>query len=71
VLISLSGQPGVGKTTIARELAAQIGAVHLRIDSIEQTLRNQGIQVEGEGYPSPTPSLRTTCAWAGLSSPIA
>jgi predicted kinase len=50
VLISLSGLPGVGKTTVARELAAQIGAVHLRIDSIEQALRNEGIQVEGEGY---------------------
>jgi predicted kinase len=50
VLISLSGLPGVAKTTLARELAAQIGAVHLRIDSIEQALRNEGIQVEGEGY---------------------
>jgi predicted kinase len=24
--------------------------VHLRIDSIEQALRNEGVQVEGEGY---------------------
>ena len=36
MLIILGGLPGSGKTTIARELAGQLGAVHLRIDSIEQ-----------------------------------
>jgi predicted kinase len=38
MLIILSGLPGVGKSTVARELARQIGAVHLRIDSIEQAI---------------------------------
>lgn len=50
MLVVLSGLPGVGKTTIARELAASMGAVHLRIDTIEQALRNAGSKVEGEGY---------------------
>jgi predicted kinase len=50
LLIGLSGLPGVGKTTIAREFARAAGAVHLRIDSIEQALRNEGIIVEGQGY---------------------
>jgi predicted kinase len=50
MLIVLSGLPGVGKTTIARELAAVLPAVHLRIDSIEQALRDCGVKVEGEGY---------------------
>jgi predicted kinase len=50
MLIVLSGLPGVGKTAIARALAATIGAVHVRIDSIEQTLRSAGCHVEGEGY---------------------
>jgi predicted kinase len=50
VLVSLSGRSGVGKTTIARELARVTGAVHLRIDSIEQPLRRAGWTLEGEGY---------------------
>lgn len=49
-LVVLSGLSGVGKTTIARELARTIGAVHLRIDSIEQALRNTGLHVHAEGY---------------------
>ena len=36
MLIVFGGLPGTGKTTVARELARQLGAVHLRIDSIEQ-----------------------------------
>src|SRR6266545_2722407 len=50
MLIVLSGLPGVGKTTIARELARVLPAVHVRMDSIEQALRRIGLIVEGEGY---------------------
>ena len=50
MLIVMSGLPGAGKTVISRALAEATGAIHLRIDSIEQALRNHGIQVEGEGY---------------------
>jgi predicted kinase len=42
MLIIFGGLPGVGKTTIARELARQLGAVYLRIDSIEQAIRDCG-----------------------------
>ena len=50
MLIALSGLPGVGKTTIARELARSLRAVHVRVDSIEQALRDAGLSVETEGY---------------------
>jgi predicted kinase len=38
LLISLAGLPGTGKSTIARALAERIGAVWLRVDTIEQAL---------------------------------
>jgi predicted kinase len=50
VLIILSGLPGVGKTTIARAVASRLGAIHLRIDTIEQALRAAGCEVTDEGY---------------------
>jgi predicted kinase len=40
MLIIFGGLPGTGKTTIARELACQLGAMHVRIDSIEQAIRD-------------------------------
>ena len=51
MLLIFGGLPAVGKTAIAAGLARDIGAVHLRIDSIEQAMRNSGITVSGpEGY---------------------
>lgn len=51
MLIIFSGLPGVGKSTIARELARAIGAVHVRIDSIEQAIRAWGVaDMEDLGY---------------------
>jgi predicted kinase len=50
LLIVIGGLPGVGKTTLSCELARATGAVHLRIDSIEQALRASGMPVAGEGY---------------------
>lgn len=40
MLIIFSGLPGSGKSTIARALARQLGAVYLRIDTIEQAIRD-------------------------------
>jgi predicted kinase len=50
MLIVLGGLPGSGKTTIARELARRLGAVHVRVDTIEQALRAQGREVGPDGY---------------------
>lgn len=43
MLVIFGGLPGTGKTSIARELARRSGAVHLRIDSIEQAIRTSGV----------------------------
>ena len=51
MLIAFGGLPAVGKSGLAKALARRIGAVHLRIDTIEQALRNAGLDVSGpEGY---------------------
>lgn len=50
MLIILSGLPGVGKTTIARELARRLEAVHIRVDSIEQALTGLGRPMDDRGY---------------------
>jgi predicted kinase len=53
MLIILAGLPGTGKTTIARELARQLDAVHIRIDSIEQAIRDSGVvtvSLDDAGY---------------------
>jgi predicted kinase len=47
----IAGLPASGKTTLAQLLAAEFQAVHLRIDTIEQALRDLcDIEVEAEGY---------------------
>lgn len=50
-LIVLGGLPGTGKSTLASALAERLGAIHLRIDTIEQAMRDAGQTVAGpEGY---------------------
>lgn len=53
VFVCLSGLPGVGKSTIAAELARQSGALWLRVDAIEQAMRASPVapeDLEGMGY---------------------
>jgi predicted kinase len=49
-LIVFSGLPGTGKTALSRELAIRLTATHVRIDAIEQALRDNGLAVGAAGY---------------------
>jgi predicted kinase len=53
MLIVFAGLPGAGKSAIAAELAGRLGAVYVRIDTIEQAIRNSpGVAqpINEEGY---------------------
>jgi len=52
VLFIFSGLPGSGKSTMAAKLASSLSAIYLRIDTVEQGLRDIcGIsQIDGKGY---------------------
>lgn len=53
ILVSLSGLPGVGKTTLAKKLAARTRAIHLRVDSVESALKRSILSIcsaEDAGY---------------------
>jgi len=58
-LYIFSGLPGSGKSTLSQLLAARVCAAYVRIDTIEQGLRELcSIKVEGEGYRLAADSLR-------------
>ena len=49
-LYIFSGLPGTGKSTLAKRVAQHFDALYLRIDTIEQALRElYNVDVEGEG----------------------
>lgn len=51
ILYIFSGLPGSGKTTLSQIVAQRVNAVYLRIDTIEQALRELcSVDVQGEGY---------------------
>jgi predicted kinase len=55
MLIIFGGLPGTGKTTIAKEVARRLKAAYLRVDTIEQTLKNlegysDSLVIGSEGY---------------------
>ena len=49
MLIVFAGLPGTGKTTIARALADAMNAIYLRIDTIEQAVRQAGLAGDDVG----------------------
>lgn len=51
ILYIFSGLPGSGKSSLSKLVARELHAIYLRIDTIEQGLRDLcSFDVEGEGY---------------------
>ena len=51
LLYIFGGLPGTGKSTLSSALARRCKAVYVRVDTIEQALRNTGANVDGPvGY---------------------
>lgn len=53
MLIIFSGLPGVGKSTLAKDVAKQIGATYVRVDSIERGMAESVLKIhpaEDAGY---------------------
>lgn len=51
MLYILSGLPATGKSELSKYPANKVGTVYLRIDSIEQSLNDTGLEIaEGQGY---------------------
>lgn len=63
MLFIFGGLPGTGKSTLAAALARRRNAVYLRIDTIEQAVRDSGLSGEGPvgymvGYKLASENLR-------------
>ena len=50
MLYILGGLPATGKTELAKFLSSSLSAVYIRIDTIEQELKNCGVKLYDEGY---------------------
>ncbi|HQE58364.1 MAG TPA: AAA family ATPase, partial [Spirochaetota bacterium] len=51
ILYIFSGFPGSGKTVLAKALAEKTKSVYIRIDTVEQAIRDLcAFDVQGEGY---------------------
>ncbi len=51
ILFIFSGLPATGKSTLAKSISSKFSAIYLRVDTIEQGLRELcNFDAQGEGY---------------------
>lgn len=70
MLIVFSGLPGTGKTIIAQALARETGAVYLRIDTIEQAIRDAGVLAADVGPSGYRVANGLACSNLGLGRTV-
>jgi len=57
MLIIFSGLPGCGKSTVAKIVTQRLGAVYLRVDTVEQAIRSVYEPGEKRGRRAILPSM--------------
>jgi predicted kinase len=70
VLIVFGGLPGVGKTTLSRSVAQELGAAYLRIDTIETAMWRAGLGREQTGLAAYQVANAVARANLGLGAPV-
>lgn len=70
MLVVFVGLPGTGKTTLARLLAAHLGAAHLRVDAIEAAMRRTGHTAESIGAAGYIVAQEIAAACLAVGTPV-
>lgn len=69
-LVVFAGLPGAGKTTLARGVARHLGAAYLRVDTVEQALRDAGTLPAGVGAEGYSVLYRVAADNLALGRPV-
>lgn len=70
MLVVFAGLSGTGKTTLARLLAARLGAAHLRVDAIEAAMRRTGHTTESIGATGYVVAREIAASCLAVGTPV-
>lgn len=70
MLVVFAGLPGTGKTTLARLLATERRAAHLRVDAIEAAMKRTGLTTESIGAAGYVVAQEVAASCLDLGTPV-